>query len=235
VVLCDAGRPRNSRSIGVHGFLTRDGIEPAELRRIGREQLCRYSTVRVHEGLVIDIDKRHGHFEAMLADGTRMVGRKLLLAPGIEPDLPSIDGVAELYGRGVFDCPYCDGWEVRDKPIAVYGQGNRAKKFALQLFGWSSDVVLCTDGPSDLAEQDKRELEAAGVDVVEDRIEKLEGTGSVLSRISLSNGKSLSRQALFFIAGPPKPSPLLRKLGCVPDDRGTVETGRYETTRVPGL
>ena len=141
VVLCDAGRPRNSRSNGVHGFLTRDGIEPAELRRIGREQLCRYSTVRVHEGLVIDIHNRHDHFEAMLADGTRMVGRKLLLAPGIEPDLPSIDGVAALYGRGVFDCPYCDGWEVRDKPIAAYGQGNRAKKFALQLFGWSSDVV----------------------------------------------------------------------------------------------
>jgi thioredoxin reductase len=235
VLICDAGEPRNGNSRGVHGYLTRDGIAPGDMRRIGREELRSYQDIRLEEEWVTDIRRDGPHFEAMLGRGRRVASRKLLLAPGVEPKLPPLERVRELYGRGLFDCPYCDGWELRDQPIAIYGRGERAKTFAQQLLGWTSDVVICSDGPAEFGACDREELGHLGIRIVEDRLMELESDGELLTAIRFADGRRLARRALFFVAGSPEPSPLLRKLGCELDDKGNCRTGRGETTTVPGL
>lgn len=184
VLLCDDGNPRNAKSNGVRGFLTRDGIAPAELPRIGRDQLAPYTTVQFHDGAVLDLTRLDHHFEAALADSRHIVARKVLLAPGVEPELPPLANITEFYGRGVFDCPYCNGWEVRDQPIAVYGRGKRAKDFASYLLGWTADIVICTDGPAEFSDEDERELEMLGIGFTQDHIRGLEGDGSFLTRFA---------------------------------------------------
>jgi thioredoxin reductase len=235
VLVCDAGEPRNSKSGGVHGFLTRDGVAPGDMRRIGREELHSYPSVRLEEAWVTDVGHNGSHFEATLERGGRVASRKLLLAPGVEPKLPPLERARELYGRGLFDCPYCDGWELRDQPIAIYGRGERAKAFALQLLGWTSDIVICSDGPAEFGACDREEVGHLGIRIVEDRLAELESDGELLTAIRFADGRRFARRALFFVAGSPEPSPLLRKFGCEFDDKGNVLTGSCETTTVPGL
>src|SRR5437879_1311927 len=118
VLVCDTGNPRNVASQAMHGFLTRDGVAPTEFLRLGREQLRRYTTVELRSIAVSDAERREEHFLVTLADQTQVKTRKLLLATGVVDDLPPLGGLAELYGTSVFHCAYCDGWEVRDQPLA---------------------------------------------------------------------------------------------------------------------
>ncbi len=192
VLLCDDGRPRNAWSGHVHGFLTREGMAPADLRRLGREQLLPYETVEVREISVSDVDNVDGIFEAILEDGSRCRSRKLLLATGMVDVWPAIEGAAPLYGRSIFHCPYCDGWELRDQPIAILGRGRRGRGLALELTAWSDDLVLCTDGPAELSDADIARLARNGIPVREERIARVEGTDGVLERIVFASGSSFA-------------------------------------------
>jgi thioredoxin reductase len=234
VLLCDAGHPRNRVSHGVNGFLTRDGIAPDELRRIGREDLKKYPSVEVRDIEVCDADRIEGGFEILLEDGERHRTRKLLLATGLVEDLPDAPGFRHLWGRGVYNCCYCDGWENRDQPIAVYGLGDSGVGLAIEMLIWSRDVVLCTDGPARLGAEDKARLDRHGIPVVEKKIAHLEGDDG-LRRVVFEDGDALERTALFYIFGHREPSPLVEKLGCELTESGVVETRSYERTNVPGL
>ena len=234
VLVCDTGRPRNAASHAMHGFLSRDGMPPAEFLRVSREQLQQYDTVELRAVEVVHAACSDGRFHVTLQDGVRLAARKLLIATGVVDNLPPIPGFADLYGRSVFHCPYCDGWELRDQPLAVYGRGARGLGLSLELTGWSRDIVLCTDGPSELESDDIARLTRNGIVVREERVVRLEGA-SELERIVFERGDPLVRRALFFTTGQTQQSELARTLGCEINDKGTVRTGRYESTHLSGL
>src|SRR4028118_2335641 len=117
-LVLDAGEPRNAPSSGVHGFFSRDGILPKELLRIGREQLEPYPSVEMRSARATGASGENGDFEVTLNDRALVRSRKLLLATGVVDELPDKPGFKELWGRGVYHCPYCHGWEVRDRPLA---------------------------------------------------------------------------------------------------------------------
>src|ERR1044072_4531742 len=140
VLVCDAGHPRNAASHALHGYLTRDGLAPAEFLRIARDELQRYETVELRQAEVVDADAVADGFAVKLASGETLKSRKLLLATGVRDELPNIDGVSEFYGPSVFHCPYCDGWEPRDQPLAVSGRGENGSGLALELLLWSRNL-----------------------------------------------------------------------------------------------
>jgi thioredoxin reductase len=135
----------------------------------------------------------------------------------------------------VFHCPYCDGWEVRDQPIAIYGRGSRGLGLSLELTVWSRDLVLCTDGPSGIDAEGVARLERNGIALREERIAALEGRDGILERVIFEDGEPLPRRALFFTTGQSQRSELAIHLGCELNDKGTIPTGKYETTHLPGL
>jgi thioredoxin reductase len=233
VLVCDTGQPRNARSTAMHGFLTRDGIEPSEFLRLAREELVQYGVELVlreaEEAAAIA-----GGFTVRLSGGRRVSSRRLLLATGVSDRLPEVEGARELYGRSLFHCPYCDGWESRDLPLAVYGASTAAVGLALGLTTWSSDVVLCTDGKR-LRTGGRRRLSRKGIPVRGERIKRFEGAEGRVERIVFREGDSLARRAIFFQSGAHQKSPLAEKLGCEFDRRGAVRTNDLEGTRVPGL
>ena len=234
VLVCDAGNPRNRVSHGVNGFLTRDGTKPEEMRRLGREELTQYPDVEVRDITVCDADRIEGGFAVALEDGERVCARRLLLATGLVEDLPDIPGFRHLWGRGTYNCCYCDGWENRDRPIAVYAKDDKGVGLALEMLIWSADVVLCTDGPADLAREDRDKLDRHGIRVIETKIDHLQGDDR-LECIMFEDGTCLEREALFYIYGVREPSHLAEKLGCELTDKGVIETRSYERTNVPGL
>src|ERR671914_1663155 len=147
VLICDSGEYRNAASHSMHGFLSRDGMQPGEFLRVGREQLEPYG-VEVRNVKVTDARRSETGFDITLNNEKHEVCKKLLLATGVIDRIPPVKGIADLYGRRVFHCPYCDGWELRDQPLAVYGRAQKGLDLALALTTWSGDVVLCTDGRS---------------------------------------------------------------------------------------
>lgn len=236
VLLLNAGKSRNARTHATYGFLTRDGIKPAEFIGIAREQLSRYDTVELLEAEAADAKcLGESRFEVTLADGTRFNSRSLLLATGVVDEIPAIEGLDPLYGCSVHHCPYCDGYEARDQPIAVFGRGEKGKGLALELTAWSRDLVLCTDGASELETDDLERLKRNGIEVREEKIKRLEGTDGVLERIVFTSGETLPRRAMFFSTGHHQRSDLAERLNCKFTEKGAVETGEYEAAGIPGL
>lgn len=237
VLVFDNNRPRNYAARAIHGFLTRDGTGPFELRRLGLEELQRYDTVRVETGEVTNAVRNDddGTFRVTIGDGRSFTSRRLLLATGVSDLLPDVPGVQEMYGQSVFHCPYCDGWELRGQPLAVYGCSERGYGLSIELLGWSRDIVLCSDGACELDGKQIASFERLGIPIREEPIARLEGINGRLERIIFKNGDALPRRAMFFTTGQIQASALAQQLGCQFNDKGTVRTGPYEMTQVPGL
>lgn len=235
VLVLDAGTPRNHCSASMHGYLTRDGIPPADFLRTARAELEPYESVTLLDEEAVDAERVDGGFRVRTAGGETLEGSTLLLATGVVDDVPTIDGIERFYGRTVHHCPYCDGWEHRDRPIAVYGCDDVAAKYAMAMLAWSRDVIFCTNGYPGVTPELGAELGAHGIPVYPQKIVRLEGEGDRLARIVLDDGCVLDRAALFFCTGQRQRSGLPAKLGCHFTEAGAVATGDSEATDVPGL
>jgi thioredoxin reductase len=231
VLLLDADDPAHSVSDSVHGLFGHDGIPPLELRRLVRDELRPYKSVTVRIARVDELRSTPGGF-SVLAAGTASEADVLLLATGLQCELPPIEGLAEVWSRGAYHCPYCHGWEVRDRPLAVYGTG--ATGLALLLTSLSDDIVLLTDGGSDVDPKEAERLHQAGVVVRDTPVARLEAEDGELARIIFADGSSDDRSALFllpsFIG-----SPLPGQLGCELDESGDLVIDDDGRTSVPGV
>ena len=241
VLLADGGPPRNAASPGVHGFLTRDGIRPAELLRIGHEQLRPYETVATQ---CLQIDKLTRVGKGFRATGhgtaddapTTITARRVLLATGVSDILPARPGFRELWGRGVLHCPYCHGWEVRHQPLAVYGQGRTVTGLALLVSRWSRDIIVVTDGPGHLTPNARRRLRREKISVREEPVARLIGTAAGdLRCIEFDDGSQLERAALFLHAPQHQRTSLAEDLGARLNSRGAVWVDSHQQTSIPGL
>jgi thioredoxin reductase len=236
VILFDAGRPRNVRARGVHGLIGHEGVAPGQLLAQTREQLRAYETVEVRlgapEGEVRDAWKQAaGGFGVLTGDGSRIGCRKLLLSTGMVDELPAIPGIGELWGRSVFPCPYCDGYEFRGQRLGVLGGGEGAATLARLLTTWSDDVTVFTGLPP----QQQDWLGRKGVRFLAERVTGFQAEGDRLRRVLRADAPPVPCDALFVSGGQHQRSPLVSKLGCAIGPRGTVETGKCESTNVPGL
>lgn len=215
-LLVDVGHQSNLAAHGIGGLLGHDGRAPAELYAMGRRELTAYPSVEVRTGEVISGEQADGGFMLELADGRREPARRVVLATGMEYRPPALPGVAELWGRSVFHCPFCHGWEVRDEPLALLARGELAVHKALLLRGWSDDVVLLTDGPADLAAADHARLAAAGIAIDERPVAELVTQNGELAAVAFTDGSHLTRRGLLVAAPLHQRSGLAEQLGAAP-------------------
>lgn len=242
VLVCDSGQPRNTFTGVIHGFVTRDGIDPDEWRRIAADELRRYPTVELRPVAVTTARSDDGRFAVTMADGVEEVADKLILATGVVDELPAIEGLETLWGRRAFHCAYCDGYEQSDKPIAVIDTTPGAGFYAQQLSGWSPDVVLCTNGRAELPDEALAPLDARGIAVRQEPIDRLQAIddpdggdpGGV--RIVFTDGSALDRGVIFIRPPTRQRSDLAAQLGCKAfDEDGSIEVNDFGQTTVPGV
>lgn len=187
VVVVDGGEPRNAPAKGVHGFLSRDGISPAELYRIGRAEAEAYG-VRVISGQVAGARGSKGAFSVTLEDGTAVRGRRLLIATGLVDELPDIPGLRERWGKDVLHCPYCHGWEVQDEAIGVLGTGPFAVHQALLFRQWSANITLFLNNAMEPTGLEQQQLAARGITVVHGPVGALRVDDDKLTGVVLGDG-----------------------------------------------
>ncbi len=172
-------------------------------------------------------------FVVITASKTQVTGKRLILATGVFDVLPKIDGMPERWGKSVFVCPFCDGWEVRDQRIAVYGKGRDAVELAQELHGWTNDLIVCVER-DDLTDQDRRWIGAARAALRVGTIVALTGTDCSPIGLSFQSGAGDECQALFISAPLRQHSPLFADLGCTIGADGNVVVDEHSRTSVPG-
>ncbi|MDT0317315.1 NAD(P)/FAD-dependent oxidoreductase [Streptomyces millisiae] len=190
VLVIDEGRPRNAPADGVHGYLGLEGTPPAELLARGRAEATGYGA-RFTEGRVVSAERGPDGFRLGLADGSAVLADRLLVATGLVDELPEIPGLAERFGRDVLHCPYCHGWEVRDRSVGVLATGANAEHLALLWRQWSGDVTLFAHTAPELDDEQRERLAARGVTVVTGRVAGLRVDDDRLAGVELADGRTV--------------------------------------------
>ncbi|MCI0382850.1 NAD(P)/FAD-dependent oxidoreductase [Streptomyces sp. CNQ085] len=196
VLVVDSGRPRNAPAAGVHGYLGLDGTPPLELTAAGRAEVLRHGG-EITQGTVTAAERlTAGGFRLFLDDGTAVTAGRLLVATGLADELPEVPGLARLWGRDVLHCPYCHGWEVRDRAIGVLSTGPAAVRQALLWRQWSADVTLFRHTGPEPGDREYERLAARGVAVVDGEVTGLEVSGGRLAGVRLAGGRTVPCRAL---------------------------------------
>lgn len=233
VLLCDSGPRRNAAAEQIHGFVTRDGTPPAEFRRVGRQQLEPYASVEARDVQVQEIRGERGAFEVRLSTGD-VQARRILLCTGMIDELPDIEGFRELWGRSIFQCPYCHGWEAQDRRFGFLAPSLDSLDFALLLRSWARDVAVLTDGRFAVPSEARMRLASAGVPVEERRIVRLSGNEGRLELVELAGGSPLHLDVLF--ARPPQRQvAVVQALGLALDSGGYVVVDEDRQTSIAGI
>ncbi|MCM3782809.1 NAD(P)/FAD-dependent oxidoreductase [Neobacillus mesonae] len=235
VVIFDHGKPRHASTRLSHGFLTRDGTSPSDFRKTAHEELSKYPSVHIIPEEVVDVQPGYEGFVVRTRNGREVVARKLLLCTGLREDIPRVPGLREFYGQSIFSCPYCDGYELRDKKLVLITEAANVFTTAQIIFHWSRSLVVCTNGRQIIEPEQKRKLAGKGIAIVEHPIHYVSGSGGQLRQIHFQNGRALEIDGGFVTPQLSQGSLLGPRLGCHFNDKGAFVTDPYGRTNIRGV
>ena len=234
VLVVDAGQRRNRFAASSHGFLGQDGRAPADIAEDARAQLMAYPTVEWVSDTLINACKEAQGFTLETARGQRYSALRLLLATGVIDDLPEVEGLAQRWGKSVFHCPYCHGYELEQGPIGVLATSEMSLHHALMLPDWGPTTFF-THGVFEPDPEQRASLERRGVTIVPERVERIEGDRA---NVVLANGRVVAIDGLFVLSRTRVASPLAASLGCEFEDGpmgAFIQTDMTRGTNVPGV
>ncbi|CAI6086813.1 NAD(P)/FAD-dependent oxidoreductase [Cohnella sp. JJ-181] len=236
VALFDEGKPRNRVALASHGFLTRDGASPAAMRKFAHDELAAYPSVRIRGSRVEDVAREaDGSFRLTDAAGESWLASRLLLATGLKELLPEIEGLGDFYGRSLFCCAYCDGWELRDRPLVLVAGNDHTFHLAKTVYNWSRDLLVCTNGYKSLEPEEERVLRARGIRIDHREIERLVGADGQLTAVRFADGEEAACAGGFVAERLRQAAPFAERLGCALTQYGGIETDAAGRTSVPGV
>jgi thioredoxin reductase len=235
VLVVDSGKPCNRFTPHSHNFLTQDGKVPSEIAGIARSQLMKYKTITIIEDLVRGANKTDEGFEISVESKNHYRARRLIFATGIKDNLPEIKGFAECWGKTLIHCPYCHGYEVRQKRTAIIGNGELGFEMARLISNWTSELTLFTNGKSLLTEEHNQRLHRNSISVIEDEISELDHENGQLQQIVFRNGDAASFQAAYFRPPFEQHCPAVKEVGCELTDTGYIKIDGFQQTTVPGI
>jgi len=236
VLVFDDNQPRNAVTQETHGFLTRDGVKPNEFRHLAHQDISKYPSVEIRPTRITDVRNHEGLFELGASNGAVVRARTIILATGLKEILPAIVDIHDYYGKSLFSCPYCDGWELKEKPLVVIAEeGQQAFHMAKIVWNWSRDVLVCTNGHATLTPEQKETLQKKAIQVVEDTITALVGKNGMLERVVFASLEESQRQGGFVVPQWTQASGFGALLGCDSNALGAIVTDDFGRTTIPGV
>lgn len=236
VLLFDNQKPRNAVTGHMHGFITREGIAPGKFRRLAHQELERYPNVKRYYATVVDAKRlSDGTFLLATKKGRQVRAERLLLATGLKETLPQIQGLSRYYGKSIFSCPYCDGYELRNKQLAIMTEGSNAVALAATIQQWSKRLHLFTNGKSKLQSSEQELLRLMGVAFYQEPIHALVGPNGKLRQVVLQSGKRIACSGGFVSTYWKHAGSLAEQLGCKLAEHGGIWQDGKGRTSVAGI
>ncbi|QAS59130.1 NAD(P)/FAD-dependent oxidoreductase [Lysinibacillus fusiformis] len=236
VALVDNGTNRNRVTQESHGFLTRDGIKPQEFKNLASKDIESYPSITMMDQTVIEIikDDITGLFLVNTSENKTYVTEKILLATGIQEEFP-LPQIRQYYGKSLFSCPYCDGWELRDKPLAIIAENEEHISHMTKLvFNWSQDLIVFTNGHQ-LSKKIQNDFEQKKIKAYTNTIKDLHGDDGNLSSVELETGDNILRAGGFIVPSFYRPNKFAKQLNCQVDENGTIMTDGAGRTTAAGI
>ncbi|MCP8953229.1 NAD(P)/FAD-dependent oxidoreductase [Bacillus safensis] len=234
VTVFDDELPRNRVTQESHGFITNDGMTPFEIRQAGEADLQKYPNITIKRSRIVDIQKKEESFTLLTHEGDAFEAKKIILATGLQDILPEIEGIHDVYGKTLFSCPFCDGWELKDKALALIAENQRALHMAKLLSNWTKDLIVFTNGHV-LADEDKVLLTAHSIQVIDVPIVSIDHDNGQLRSLQLANGEIVNREGGFVASEFKQSAPFAEKLGCQLTKNAGIETDILGRTTVSGV
>jgi thioredoxin reductase len=236
VILFDSNNPRNAVTQESHGFITRDGIKPKEFREIAHEEISRYPFIIYTKREVTSVIKNTPSFELVTSDNERYQSKTIIISTGLKDVLPSIDNITDYYGSSLFHCPYCDGWELRDRPLVVIiGDQVQGFYFIQTIYNWSKDLIVCTNGKTFQNSSQKNLLQNKGIKIIENKIKNFVGKNGQMEKIIFENGESVLRKGGFVMPKLIQASDFGKQLGCEYNPLGGIAVDSFGRTNIQGI
>jgi thioredoxin reductase len=235
VLVIDSNNPCNQQTPHSHNFLTQDGEAPAAIAERAKSQVLNYPTVTLMQGKAIKATKHDQGFVVQLETEETVTGSKLLLATGITDMLPQIPGLSSCWGISVLHCPYCHGYEVVGKEWGILADGEAAYHFCMILSNWTKKLVLFTNGPCNLTEEQKQKLKQKGIKILESTLQLIEHTNGQIEQLHFEDGNSYPLTVLYLKAPFKQKSEIPEQLGCELTEQGHLKTDDMQRTTVAGM
>lgn len=234
-LVVDSGSHRNRFASSAHGYLGNDGAAPGDLVAAACKDLERYGTVELRDGAVSTAHRGEQNFVIRI-DDAELETKRVLLATGVEDEFPDVAGFHDFYGKSIFHCSCCDGYEASEQRVAAIGWSPHVAGFALDLLDWGAKVVLLTTGKSFEGDEACRAaLDRHEIEIIEDPVRAVTTNGTEMTGLQLEGGREIPCDKAFFsIAHRPR-NALARQLGCELDDQGYVTIGGHGETSVNGV
>jgi thioredoxin reductase len=235
-ILFDNNNPRNAVTQESHGFITRDGTKPKEFREIAHREIGKYPSVVIQKEEVTSVTKNNQLFELVTSEKELYQSRNIIISSGLKDVLPDIENISDYYGKSLFNCPYCDGWELRDKPLVVVVDDQvQGFHFIQTIYNWSKDLVVCTNGKSFQNPEQKRLIQNKGIKIMENKIRNFVGKDGQMEKIIFENGESVEREGGFVLPQLIQSSNFAKQLGCEYNPLGGVSVDSYGRTNIQGV
>lgn len=235
VALIDNGRPRNGVTHASHGFITRDGVTPAEFRRVAYEEVLNYPSVEHWPVTVTAIERTDNGFTLGTSEGHAIEANRIILSAGLREVLPEIAGLRELYGRSIFNCPFCDGWELRDQPLVVLSDHPNVLHKVKLLYNWSKDLIVCTNGSGVISGEQLELLRAKNIRVIDTPVAALSGQNGMLEQVHFADGTSIRRSGGFIDPAQIPNGRFEEALGYEISPHGGIVTDEFGRTTAKGV
>ncbi|HHW35714.1 MAG TPA: NAD(P)/FAD-dependent oxidoreductase [Bacillales bacterium] len=230
IALFDDGTNRNRVTQEAHGFLTRDGVKPAELRQQGLEEVRKYPSVHFFNETVEQVTKTSNPYFKITSGDREYFAERIILATGIQEVYPQVPEIRNYYGKSLFSCPYCDGWELKDQPLIVIAENeDTAYHMAKLIQNWSKDLLVATNG-HELSQYIKKDLEEKGIPVITESIEGLYGEEGYLDKVVFDSGTEVNIKRGFIAPTFYRPNPFAENLGCEMQENGQIVTDDFNRT-----
>ena len=235
VLVIDSGRPCNTWSPQAHNVITLDGKIPPDILRTAKEEVLRYDTVSFVQGTATAVERTEDGFDILTDVGDRYKGRLLLFATGVSDRLPDTPGLEACWGVSLLHCPYCHGYEVRDRPIGILGSGEYGFEFARLLYQWSKNITVFTNGEHLFTTEQFRALSRKGIRIMGKKIERVQHKRGQIEAIHFDDTTHTAVSALFTKPLSVQHCSLPAALDCETDAAGLLKLDMFGRTTQPGV
>ena len=235
VLIVDNGHPCNIQTPHSHNFLTQDGQTPSEIAGVAKKQVMHYDTIQFYEGLAIMANKISKGFEVCMVSGDVFKAKKLIFATGVKDIMPQLEGFGACWGKSIIHCPFCHGYEVRNRTTGILGNGDAGFEFAKMLLNWTSDLTLFTNGPSTLTEVQHKKLQQHNIKVIEKPIAYFEQRNGYLEQIVFNDLTDFALEVLYAKLPFVQHCVLPFALGCDLTAQGLIKVNEFQKTSVYGI